>query len=68
MICAHCKKFEHENKSEAVYRLTAKRIVRPMIRIDKKLCHDCVCTINHDYEYADDSIRAYELDTGKRVV
>jgi len=39
-----------------------------MIRIDKKLCYDCVCTINHDYEYSDESIRAYELDTGKRVV
>jgi len=68
MICAHCKKFEYENKKEPHYRVRAKRIERPFIWIDKNLCYDCTETINHDYEYDEESIRVWDLESGKRRI
>ena len=50
MICAHCIKYELENKEEPHYRVRAKRIERPFIWIDKKLCYVCTETINEDWE------------------
>ena len=68
MICAHCIKYRYENKEEPHYRVRAKRIERPFIWIDKKLCCVCTETINHDYEYDEESIRVWDLKSGKRLI
>ena len=67
MICAHCIKYELENKEEPHYRVRAKRIERPFIWIDKKLCYVCTETINDDWEYDEESIQVWDLKSGKRL-